>query len=283
MVDQHSSKKEGDFIVRRLLIFIASLLFVLILVIPFASIMVGAFEKGFSSFIEALTRPESIHALSVSFIIVVIVTILNAVIGILFSMEIVRGSWISKWLRPFMNSVVDLPFAVSPIIGGLMIILLFGPHTLLGAFFENAGFKIVFALPGMVMATVFVTFPLMIREIVPVLTELGISSEEASATLGAGPIRTFFQVTWPSIRWAAYYGLVLTVARSVGEFGAVLVVSGNILNQTQTATTLVYQDSIDLNMIAANSVALLLGLISITILLLLEWMKKRKEDQLHAH
>jgi sulfate/thiosulfate transport system permease protein len=268
---------------RKLFISVTVLLFVLILILPFSSIVVGAFQKGVGPFFEALKRPETIHALTVSLIVVIIVVFLNTVIGILLSLEIVRGTWISKWLRPLINVIVDLPFAVSPVIGGLMIILLFGPNTLLGMFFENAGVKIVFALPGMVIATVFVTFPLMIREIVPVIEELGITSEEASATMGAGPFRTFFQVTWPSIRWAVYYGLVLTIARSVGEFGAVLVVSGNIINQTQTATTLVYQDSVDNNIVAANSVALLLGLFSITVLLLLEWMKKRKEDEFHAH
>jgi len=259
------------------------LIFVLILILPFSSIVFSAFQSGIDPFFEAIKRPETIHALSVSLIIVIIVVFLNGIIGILLSMEIVRGGWRSKWLRPLINIIVDLPFSVSPVIGGLMIILLFGPNTLMGLFFENAGVKIVFALPGMVMATVFVTFPLMIREIVPVLAKLGITSEEASVTLGAGPLYTFFQVTWPSIRWAVYYGLVLSIARSVGEFGAVLVVSGNIINQTQTATTLVYQDSIDNNIVAANSVALLLGLFSVTVLLILEWMKKRKEDRYHAH
>lgn len=268
---------------RKIFISITVLLFVLILILPFSSIIVSAFQNGAGPVIDALKRPETVHALSVSLIIVIIVVLLNTLIGILFSLEMARGTWLPKWLRSLINVIVDLPFSVSPIIGGLMIILLFGPNTLLGMFFENNGVKIVYALPGMVMATVFVTFPLMIREIVPILSELGISSEEASSTLGASPVRTFFQVTWPSIQWAVYYGLVLTIARSVGEFGAVLVVSGNIINQTQTATTLVYQDSVDNNIVAANSVALLLGLFSVIVLLLLEWMKKRREEKYHAN
>jgi len=268
---------------RRAFIAITVLLFTLIIILPFSSIVISAFQKGTLSFFEAIKRPEAIHAFKVSLIIVVIVVIINTVMGILLSIEISRGSWISKWFRVLINVLVDLPFSVSPVIGGLMIILLFGPSTILGTFFEHAGIKIIFAIPGMVIATVFVTFPLMIREIVPILTELGMSSEEASATLGAGPVQTFLHVTWPSIRWAVYNGLVLTIARSVGEFGAVLVVSGNIINQTQTATTLVYQDSVDNNIIAANSVALILGLLSVTVLLFLEWMKTRKEDKFHAH
>lgn len=268
---------------RKLFIAITVLLFILILILPFSSIFITAFGKGAGPFFDALKRPEAIHALTVTLIIVIFVILLNTGIGILLSLELVRGNWISKWIRPLLNVIIDLPFAVSPVIAGLMIILLFGPNTIMGTFFENSGIKIAYALPGMVMATVFVTFPLMVREIVPILTELGITSEEASTTLGAGPFRTFFQVTWPSIRWGVLYGLVLTAARSVGEFGAVLIVSGNIINQTETATTLVYQDAVDNNLIAANSVALLLGLFSITVLLLLEWMKKRREDKFHEH
>lgn len=268
---------------RRTFIAITVLLVVLILLLPFGSIVAAAFQKGVGPFVEALMRPEAIHALLVSLIIVMIVVFLNTIVGILLSLELVRGGGLPKWLRSLINAIIDLPFAVSPVIAGLMIILLFGPNTILGTFFNNAGIQIVYALPGMVLATVFVTFPLVIREIVPILTELGITSEEASATLGASPLQTFFQVTWPSIRWAVFYGLVLTIARAVGEFGAVLVVSGNIINQTQTATTLVYQDAIDNNLIAANSVALILGLFSVTALLILEWMKIRKEDQFHAN
>ncbi|NEY21629.1 sulfate ABC transporter permease subunit [Bacillus ginsengihumi] len=268
---------------RRIFIFITYLAFFLTLILPFSSIVIGAFQNGMGDFFDAIKRGESIHALTVTLIIVIIVVFLNTVIGILLSLEIVRSTWMPKWLRSFINIVIDLPFSVSPVIGGLMIILLFGPTTVLGMFFEHMGVKIVFALPGMILATIFVTLPLMIREIVPVLTELGTSSEEASATLGAGPIHTFFQVTWPSIRWAVSYGLVLTIARAAGEFGAVLVVSGNIINQTQTATTLVYQDSVDNDTVAADSIALLLGLLSIIVLLLLEWMKHRKEGKFHAY
>lgn len=268
---------------RKLYIAITVVLFFLILFLPFVSIIFGAFQNGAVPFFQALIRPEAIHAFYITFIIVIIVVVLNTLTGILLSLEIVRGTWMSKWMKPIINAIIDLPFAVSPVIGGLMIIVLFGPNTVLGTFFENSGIKIAYALPGMVIATVFVTFPLMVREIVPVLSELGISSEEASATLGAGPLHTFFQVTWPSIRWAVFNGLVLTIARAVGEFGAVLVVSGNIINQTQTATTLVYQDSVDNNMVAADSVAFLLGLLSVTVLLFTEWMKKRKEDEIHAN
>ena len=133
----------------------------------------------------------------------------------------------------------------------------------------------VYAFPGMVIATLFVTFPLMVREVMPVLQEIGNDQEQAAATLGAYEWTTFRKVTWPSIRWAVVYGLVLTVARSLGEFGAVLVVSGNIMNKTQTATTLVYQDVENFNVVAANGVALVLVAFSVGLLPLMEWAKKK--------
>lgn len=268
---------------KRLLIGIAFLVVFLLILLPFAGVAVGAFQKGPGAFWDAIVRPEALHALYLSLIIVLIVTALNAIVGVYLSLELVRGSWIAKPLKPIVNALIDLPFAVSPIIAGLMVILLFGPDSLMGAFFESHGMKVVYALPGMVLATLFITFPLMVREVVPLLQEIGQQSEEASKTLGAGPWRTFFSVTWPSIRWGVVYGLVLTIARSLGEFGSILVVSGNIINKTQTATTLVYQDAENFELVAANSVALVLGLISIAVLLYLEWMKKRKEAQIHAH
>jgi sulfate transport system permease protein len=221
--------------------------------------------------------------MSLSLIIIAVVTALNTVVGVYLSLEMVRGSWIGRRVKPVVGALIDLPFAVSPVIAGLMVILLFGPDSLMGAFFEGHGTKIVYALPGMIIATLFITFPLMVREVVPLLQEIGEQSEEASKTLGAGPWRTFFQITWPAIRWGVVYGLVLTVARSLGEFGSILVVSGNIMGRTQTATTLVYEDAENFDLVSANSVALVLGAVSIAILLCLEWMKKRKEAQMHAH
>ncbi|WP_315971269.1 ABC transporter permease subunit [Paenibacillus sp. N3.4] len=162
-----------------------------------------------------------------------------------------------------------------------MVILIFGPNTALGTFLEAHNMKIVYALPGMILATMFITFPLMVREVVPLLEEIGTQSEEASSTLGAGAWRTFIQITWPGIRWGVLYGLILTIARALGEFGSILVVSGNIINQTQTTTTLVYQDAEQFQMVAANSLAFVLGLVSISILLALEWLKRKSEKLRH--
>ncbi|MCA0757434.1 sulfate ABC transporter permease subunit [Paenibacillus sp. N4] len=262
---------------RRLWITLTYIVFALLLIAPLVKIFTGSWADGLNGFVEAITRPQSLHALMMTAIIVVVVTALNTIFGVMLALYLVRAEWISPRMKRLLNSLVDLPFAVSPVIGGLMIVLILGPNTVIGAMFEDAGFKIVYALPGMILATLFVTFPLMVREVMPVLQEIGAQQEEAASTLGAYSWYTFWKVTWPSIRWGVIYGVVLTVARSLGEFGAVLVVSGNIMNKTQTATTLVYQDVENFNVVAANGIALVLAAFSVGLLLLMEWAKKRKE------
>ncbi|MFW5434039.1 sulfate ABC transporter permease [Paenibacillus apiarius] len=267
-----------------ILIVLTYLVFFALLIAPLLQMIAGAFEHGLHSFINALTRPAAIHAMAMTGAVVVIVTVVNMIFGILTALVLVRGNWLGTKLRHILNSLIDLPFAVSPIIGGFMIVLLLGPNTIMGAMFARAGIDIVYAFPGMVLATLFVTFPLMVREVVPVLQEIGTQQEEAASMLGAYDWTTFWRVTWPSIRWGVLYGVVLTIARSLGEFGAVLVVSGNIMNKTQTATTLVYQDVENFNIAAASSVALVLALISVVLLLVMEWAKKHKEQKAHkAH
>jgi len=262
---------------RRLWIGLTVAVFSFLLIIPVIRIAMGAFDAGWSGFAQGLARPETLHALYMTGLIVVIVTVVNTLFGVMLSLYLVRASWLGKRLKQLLNSIVDLPFAVSPVIGGLMIVLLLGPETALGALFNKAGVDIVYALPGMIIATLFVTFPLIVREVMPVLQEIGSAQEEAAATLGASAWTTFWRVTWASIRWCVVYGVVLTVARAMGEFGAVLVVSGNILFKTQTATTLVYQDVENFNLTAANSIALVLAAGSVTLLLLMEWAKSRRE------
>nr|WP_269671033.1 sulfate ABC transporter permease subunit [Paenibacillus sp. 481] len=258
------------------LIVFTYVVFFVLLIAPLIQIVIGALEQGSTTFIQAIMRPEALHALAMTGAVVLVVTLLNTIFGVMTAVMIVRGTWLGTKLRQLLNSIIDLPFAVSPIIGGFMIVLLLGPQTALGSLFASAGINIVYAFPSMVLATLFVTFPLMVREVVPVLQEIGTQQEEAASMLGAYSWTTFWQVTWPSIRWGVIYGVVLTVARSLGEFGAVLVVSGNIMNKTQTATTLVYQDVENFNIPAANSLALVLAICSIALLLLMEWAKKRK-------
>lgn len=267
---------------RRLWIGLTYLVFFILIAAPLGRMTMGAFSEGWSGFWNALTRPEALHALLMTGYVVGVVTLLNTLFGIMTALYLVRANWLGRRLKSLLNSIVDLPYAVSPVIGGLMIVLLLGPDSALGALFEQIGVKIVYAFPGMVIATLFVTFPLMVREVMPVLQEIGSQQEEAASTLGAYGWTTFWKVTWPSIRWAVIYGVILTVARSLGEFGAVLVVSGNIMNRTQTATTLVYQDVENFNVTAAGGIALVLAAFSAGLLLLMEWSKRRKEGTNYA-
>lgn len=262
---------------RRLWIGLTFAVFALLLGAPVVRIATGAFGDGWSGFFLGLVRPEAQHALWMTALIVMVVTVINTLFGVALAMYLVRAGWLGPRLKKLLNSIVDLPFAVSPVIGGLMIVLLLGPDTALGGLLGAAGIKVVYALPGMIIATLFVTFPLVIREVMPVLQEIGIQQEEAASTLGAYGWTIFRRVTWPQIQWSVVYGVVLTVARSLGEFGAVLVVSGNILFKTQTATTLVYQDVENFNLTSANAVALVLAAASAALLLVMEWAKSRRE------
>ncbi|MBU6435209.1 MAG: ABC transporter permease subunit, partial [Nitrospirae bacterium] len=169
----------------------------------------------------------------------------------------------------------DLPFSVSPVIAGFMLILLFGPETILGTFFGTMGVKVLFAMPAMVLATLFATFPFVVRELTPLLQTIGTDAEEAARTLGANEWQVFLKVTLPMLRWGFVYGATLTVARAIGEFGAVLVVSGNILMLTQTATLHIYQSYVDFNYVGANAVALTLLSVSFAILTVLELAKAK--------
>ncbi|NMO96127.1 sulfate ABC transporter permease subunit [Paenibacillus lemnae] len=262
---------------RRLWIGLTYAVFLILLIAPLSKIITSAFSGGLAGLGRALGRPEAMHALMMTGAIVVIVTLLNTLFGIMMALYLVRATWLGGKIKSLLNSIVDLPYAVSPVIGGLMIVLLLGPDSIIGGFLEGTGFRVVYAFPGMIIATLFVTFPLMVREVMPVLQEIGNDQEQAASTLGAYSWLTFRKVTWPMIRWAVVYGMVLTIARSLGEFGAVLVVSGNIMNRTQTATTLVYQDVENFNVAAASGVALVLAVFSAGLLLIMEWIKKRKE------
>jgi sulfate transport system permease protein len=176
-----------------------------------------------------------------------------------------------------LESLIDLPFAVSPVVAGFMFIILFGPGGWIGSWFESVDIKIIYALPGMIIATLFVTLPFVVREILPILREFGREQEEAAATLGAGGWQTFWLVTLPSIKWGLTYGITLTIARSIGEFGAVLVVSGAIINKTQTATLHIHDQFTDLNYAGAFSAALVLAIFSFVILSLIQYIYKKRE------
>lgn len=221
----------------RYLIRYSALSYVAILVlVPVGLILWRTFAPGLDSFVGSITTPAAISALQLSLLVVAIVVPLNVVFGVPTALLLARRRFRGKSI---LQAVIDLPFAVSPVVVGVALILLWGSAGILGFVENDLGFKIIFGLPGIVLASVFVTVPFVIREVEPVLHEIGTEQEEAAATLGATWWQTFWRVTLPSIRWGLTYGVVLTVARTLGDYGAVLMVSSNLPGQSQTLTLLV--------------------------------------------
>jgi sulfate/thiosulfate transport system permease protein len=210
-------------------------LFVL-LVVPVGLILWRTFAPGVGAFVESITTPAAVSALQLSLLVVAIVVPLNVIFGVPTALVLARNRFRGKGA---LQAVIDLPFAVSPVVVGVALILLWGTAGVFGFVENNLGFKIIFGFPGIVLASIFVTVPFVIREVEPVLHELGTDQEEAAATLGSSWWQTFWRVTLPSIRWGLMYGVVLTVARTLGEFGAVIMVSSNLPGTSQTLTLLV--------------------------------------------
>lgn len=258
--------------IRRLLIFIVWIYFSVLLIGPMAYLCVQAFGEGLSVFWREVIRPEALHGFWLTAEITLIVLFVNLVFGTITALVLIRQRF---WGQTFLSGLIDLPFSVSPVITGFMLILLFGPGTILGTWFGAMDIKILYALPAMVLVTVFVTFPFVVRELTPILMAIGTESEEAARTLGANEWQIFLRVTLPAIRWGMVYGATLTIARAIGEFGAVLVVSGNILQLTQTATLHIYQSYVDFNYVGAYAVAAILLAVSFVILMILELVKAR--------
>ncbi|WP_447983045.1 sulfate ABC transporter permease [Nitrospira sp. Nam74] len=257
---------------RRFLIAIVWIYFVVLLVGPIAYLCVQAFGDGFTIFLAEVLRPEAIHGFWLTTEITAIVLLLNLFFGTITAIVLTRQRF---WGQTFLSGLIDLPFSVSPVITGFMMILLLGPGTILGTFFGAMDIKILYALPAMILVTLFVTFPFVVRELTPILMAIGTDSEEAARTLGANEWQIFLRVTLPAIRWGMIYGATLTIARAIGEFGAVLVVSGNVLQLTQTATLHIYQSYVDFNYVGAYAVAAVLLAISFLILMVLELVKSR--------
>lgn len=257
---------------RRLLIGAVWIWFGLLILAPTLALTRAAFSGGLRPFWDAIASPEARRAFGLTLWVTLFATLINTVFGIAFAIVIVRHRF---WGRTLVDGVVDLPFAVSPIIAGLMLVLVYGPNGLIGRWLEGAGIRVVYAWPGLVLATMFVTVPFVVREVVPVLREFGVDQEEVARTLGAGRWRTFWRVTLPSIRWGLAYGVTLTVARSLGEFGALLVVSGNILGRTQTATLFVHDGIESFHPESAYAASVVLAGASFVLLIGMEALRKR--------
>ncbi|MDP2344095.1 MAG: sulfate ABC transporter permease subunit CysW [Deltaproteobacteria bacterium] len=216
---------------RRLLTGVALAFIGVALVVPLAAVFLFAFGSGIGPWLHALTRPDTLHAIQLTLVVVVVVMPVNVVFGVAAAWLLARFRFAGKGL---LLTVVDLPFSVSPVVAGLLFVLLFGRSGLFGPALAHADVQVIFAVPGIVLTTLFVTLPFVARELLPVMTAQGFAEEEAAYTLGAGPWRTFFFVTLPKVRWALLYGVVLANARALGEFGAVSVVSGHIRGVTST-------------------------------------------------
>lgn len=247
-----------------------------LLLVPIAMILYRTFENGFTAFYQSISTPAAISALNLSLLIVAIVVPVNVVFGVVTAIALVRGRFPG---RGVLQAVVDLPFAVSPIVVGVSLITLWGVNGWFG-FVEDFGFKVIFGLPGMVIATIFVTLPFVVREVEPVLHEIGEEQEQAAATLGANTWQTFWRITLPAIRWGLTYGVVLTVARALGEFGAVIMVSSGFAGVSQTLTLLVHARYIDdHNTFGAYSAATLLMALALVTLLLMTLLDRKRKAQ----
>ncbi|HET7489239.1 MAG TPA: sulfate ABC transporter permease subunit [Acidimicrobiales bacterium] len=247
-----------------------------LLVLPVGLVFWRTFQHGAGPVVDALTRPAVLHAFRVTAVVAAWTVALNTVFGVGVALLIVRGRFPG---RRALDAAVDLPLAVSPVVVGLALILVYGRFEPIGGWLETHGLQIIFAVPGMVLATVFVSLPLVVREVAPVLAEIGTEQEQAAWTLGAGPVQTFRRITLPAIRWALAYGMVLTLARALGEFGAVAVVSGRLVGRTQTATLVVDQSFQNFDQPTAYAVSVALASVAIVVLVVVNILRSREQSR----
>lgn len=271
-LDRNHSSGKGDFWVRFILIGISLLYLGLVLFFPVANVAYAAFENGVQPFFAALTISDFISAVQLTVLIAGIALPINTIFGLCAAWVIARNQF---WGRTLLISIIDLPFSISPVVVGLLIILLYGKNGWLGGFLEQINLKIVFATPGIVIATMIVTMPFVAREVIPVLEEVGNSEEEAARILGASDWQIFWRITIPNIRWGLLYGLLLTNARAMGEFGAVSVVSGNLAGLTQTLPLYVEEAYKNYRSQEAFAASLVLGLLALVTLVLKEILERR--------
>ena len=243
----------------------------LLLLIPIGVVFYRTFEGGIGPVFDAVTTPAAVSAFWLTITVTAIAVPLNTIFGVLCALALARGRFRGKWL---LNAIIDLPFAISPVVVGLALILVFGRGGWLG----DLPFEVIFSVPGIVLATIFISVPFVVREVTPVLREVGDEQEQAAATLGASNWQAFWRVTLPAIRWGVAYGVVLSVARCIGEFGAVSVVSGKISGETETLTLLVEKRFQNFDLAGAYAASALLALIALGTLLAMTLINPRGDD-----
>lgn len=248
-----------------ILLFLALGFLAIFVALPLLAIFASAFKNGIDAYLAAISDPDALKAIQLTLIVALISVPLNVIFGICASFAITKFDFIGK---RFLITLIDLPFSVSPVISGLIYVLLFGTHSLIGGWLVGHNIEIIFAVPGLVIATIFVTFPFVAKELIPLMQEQGSDEEETAILLGAGGLRTFFYITLPNIKWALLYGVLLCNARAMGEFGAVSVVSGHIKGLTNTIPLHVEILYNEYNFVAAFAVASILTILALLTLVL---------------
>jgi sulfate transport system permease protein len=266
-------------VTRRMLRFVALAYILVLVVVPVGLILWRTFSPGIGAFVASIATPAAISALQLSLLVVAIVVPLNVLFGVPTALVLARNKFRGK---SALQAVIDLPFAVSPVVVGVALILLWGSAGVFGFVENNLGFKIIFGLPGIVLASIFVTVPFVIREVEPVLHEIGTDQEEAASTLGSQWWQTFWRVTLPSIRWGLTYGVVLTIARTLGEYGAVIMVSSNLPGTSQTLTLLVsdrYNRGAEYGAYAVSTLLMGVAVIVLVVQVVLDARRGRQESR----
>ncbi|MDY4388252.1 sulfate ABC transporter permease subunit CysW [Pectobacterium colocasium] len=260
-----------------ILVSLAWIVFFLILVLPLMMVVTQGLDKGIDAFWDAITEPDAISALKLTLLATVISVPLNVVFGLATAWCVTKFEFRGK---SFLLALIDLPFSVSPVVAGLVYVLLFGAQSKIYPFLLEHDLQIVYAVPGIVLATIFVTLPYVARELIPLMEEQGSQEEEAARLLGANGWQMFWHITLPNVKWALIYGVVLCTARAMGEFGAVSVISGHIRGLTNTLPLHIEILYNEYNIVAAFSVAILLLIMSLVVLLLRQWSEGRLTKQI---
>lgn len=259
---------------RRLLIGVVIAYVGFLVIAPLAALTAGAFEDGLGAIISALSQPDVLAGFGRTLFICFIVVLVHVTLGTVVAWILVRDRFPGQRL---INGLIDLPFAISPVVVGYALLLLFGRNGLLAPVLTALEIKVAFALPGMILATLFVTLPFLIRELMPVIESFGVEQEQAAATLGANGWQTFWLVTFPALRWGFIYGVVLTFARALGEFGAVLVIGGGIQGRTETTTLFIFRALEERQYVGAYGAALILGLFSLILVMGADLLRREEK------